>query len=56
MSKEKKTFEQVATKLNVKEIIKNAKAKGIIKPLTDAFEKTPVEKEAHKGNANYFFN
>lgn len=56
MKKEKITFEQAVSKLKVKDMIKSAKAKGLIRPLTEAFEKTPVEKEAHKGNPNYFLN
>lgn len=56
MKGEKKTFAQLAEKFNVKDMIKNAKAKGIIKPHTEAFEKVPAEKETHKGNADYFLN
>ena len=56
MNREKKTFKQVVKNLKVKEMIKNAKKKGIIKPVAEAFEKTPVEQEKHKGDANYFLN
>ncbi len=38
----------------VKEIIKHAKAKGLIKPHTEAFKEFPVENEIHKGDVNYF--
>ncbi len=56
MKEEKKTFAQVIDKLKVKSMIKDAKARGIIKPHTEAFKKVPAEKETHKGNVNYFVN
>lgn len=42
MKEEKKTFAQVVDKLKVKDIIENAKAKGMIKPHTEAFIKAPA--------------
>ena len=54
--KEQEKIEKVKKKLNVKKTIKNAKEKGLIKPLSDAFKNNPVENENHKGNANYFLN
>lgn len=56
MKEEKKTFAEAAKKINVKEIIRQAKASGNIKPHTEAFEKIPVEKESHKGKISYFVN
>ena len=56
MKEEKKTFAQIADKFKVKGMIKNAKAKGIIKSHTEAFEKVPTKNESHKGNADYFLN
>ena len=56
MKEEKKTFAEAVKKIKVKEIIKQAKASGNIKPHTEAFKKIPVEKESHEGKVNYFFN
>lgn len=56
MKEDKKTFVQIVDKFKVKEMIKNAKAKGIIKPHTEAFKEIPADKEVHKGNTNYFCN
>lgn len=56
MKEEKKTFGQVIDKLKVKELIKSAKNKGMIKPHTEAFEKIPAKKEIHKGNGDYFLS
>ncbi len=56
MKLEKKTFTSIANKFKVKNMIKDAKVKGIIKPHTEAFEKFPTKNETHKGNADYFLN
>ena len=42
--------------LNVKNLIKKAKEKGLVKPHTEAFDKHPVELEVHKGKTSYFCN
>lgn len=52
--KEQKNISKVKKELNVKGIIKNAKAKNLIKPLSDAFKNNPTNNEKHKGDANYF--
>ena len=39
---------------DVKNIVKKAKDKKIVRPCTDAFKNNPVELEKHKGKANYF--
>lgn len=41
-------------KLEVKELIKQDKKLNLIKPLSDAFDKTNCEKEVHQGNKNFF--
>lgn len=42
------------TILEVKNLIKKLKIKGLIKPHTEAFHKNPVKLESHKGDINYF--
>ena len=54
--KNTKSNKQTTEKFNVKKIINDAKSKKLIKPLSEAFDKNPVENEKHKGNANYFLN
>lgn len=54
MKQIKKNFDQIAEELKVKEIIKDSKAKGMIKPLKEAFKENPTKIEAHKGDLNYF--
>lgn len=44
------------TALSVKNLIKKAKEKGLVKPHTEAFEKHPVDLEVHKGKTSYFCN
>lgn len=39
---------------DVKNIVKKAKDKKIVRPCTDAFKNNPVGLEKHKGKANYF--
>jgi len=56
MKEEKKNFTQVANKFKVKEIIKKAKTKGIVRPHTEAFDKVSVNNEKHRSNADYFLN
>ena len=41
---------------DVKNIVKKAKEKKIIKTCTDAFKNNPIELEKHKGNTSYFYN
>lgn len=41
---------------DVKNIVKKAKDKKIVRPCTDAFKNNPVELEKHKGKASYFYN
>ena len=38
----------------LKNILKKAKEKNVIKPLNDAFKDIPVHKEIHKGKKEYF--
>ena len=52
----KKTSISSKTVLDVKNLIKRAKEKGLVKPHTEAFIKNPVELEAHKGKTSYFCN
>lgn len=40
----------------VKNIVKKAKDKKIIRPCTDAFKNNPIELEKYKGKASYFYN
>ncbi len=49
----KKTLISFSKSLNVKQIIKEAKANNLIKSHTEAFSKNPVNLEIHKGNENY---
>ena len=41
---------------DVKNIVKKAKDKKIIRPCTDAFKNNLVELEKYKGKASYFYN
>ena len=41
---------------DVKNIVKKAKEKKIIRPCTDAFKNNPVELKKHKGKTSYFYN
>lgn len=41
---------------DVKNIVKKAKDKKIIRPCTDAFKNNPVELEKYKGKTSYFYN
>lgn len=41
---------------DVKNIVKKAKEKKIIRPCTDAFKNNLVELEKYKGKASYFYN
>ena len=41
---------------DVKNVVKKAKDKKIIRPCTDAFKNNPVELEKYKGKASYFYN
>lgn len=41
---------------DVKNIVKKAKDKKIIRTCTDAFKNNPVELEKHKGKTSYFYN
>ena len=41
---------------DVKNIVKKAKDKKIIRPCTDAFKNNPIELEKYKGKASYFYN
>lgn len=41
---------------DVKNIVKKAKDKKIVRPCTDAFKNNPVELEKHKGKTSYFYN
>lgn len=54
--KEQSKITKAKNDLAVKGIIKDAKKKGLIKPLSDAFKKNPVENEKHKGDAKYFLD
>ncbi len=56
MEKSKKMYIPKDVVLNVKNLIKNAKSLGVIKPHTDAFKSTPVKYEKHKGNKSYFID
>lgn len=56
ISREKKSFKQTVEKLKVKDMIKNAQAKGIVNLHTEAFKENPTQTEKHKGNINYFAN
>lgn len=49
-----KGYESYALKPNVKEILRKAKKLNLIKPLSSAFDNTPVDKEEHKGNIKSF--
>lgn len=40
----------------VKNIVKRAKEKKIIRPCTDAFKNNPAKLEKHKGKTSYFYN
>lgn len=48
--KGKKSFNDSDLKKKIKEILAKSKKLDLIKPLSSAFENTPVEKEEHKGN------
>ena len=52
--KNAKSYENPALKTNVKKILKKAKKLNLIKPLSSAFDNTPVDKEEHKGNIKSF--
>lgn len=41
---------------DVKNIVKKAKEKKIIRPYTDAFKNNPAKLEKHKGKTSYFYN
>ena len=41
---------------DVKNIVKKAKEKKIIRPCTDAFKYNPAKLEKHKGKTSYFYN
>ena len=50
--KQNKKLEEANKKF--KDLIKKSKNKGLIKSHIDAFTDTPVRKEKHQGNQNYF--
>lgn len=41
---------------DVKNIVKKAKDKKIIRPCADAFKNNSIELEKYKGKASYFYN
>ncbi len=49
-----KGYENPTLKTNVKKLLKKAKKLNFIKPLSSAFDNTPVDKEEHKGNIKSF--
>lgn len=53
-SKEKKNIMIEKTNFKLKNLIRQAKAKGMIKSQEEAFEKFPVCEEYHKGKKEYF--
>jgi len=54
MKNKGKGFKEKELKEKVKKMIEQSMKLNLIKPITDAFEKTPCEKEDHKGKKESF--